>query len=467
MASRRISRAPPAHLFLPFDTLATPRKTALDPRRAILNHMSRWKFALLAAPILTLFSALLMGDLSVSNAQSGCGYRTINGTQVEVCVDLGRGIATFNNNCGSQTLTQGQLAAGAIPNQIIPCPRGGGGGDDFARRDAERRAFCEGQKQRGIDAANRGDNAWDGRTKVIEYETAIAAWKSCGFSRSDMPQLLRAARQQAAAEADDNRVEEARRSFGGNDPYRNSGRAFGNAPAQASSPSPQAAKPPIAIRPEAVYERAQQRCAYANSGSALWKKCMITQEARLITEADPEIAAACATQPDTSLRSRCAIDAFVAAVKKAAVNPSGEEFCYYDERGAPCHAGGAGRRGAAATRSLRDEIRDKLRRLQTGDEGVGPGESVPDTPTAAARPAEEGARPSTANADWNRDDPLQHFLHGSGSSGNRNDGQLSLDEQGKPRFHAEGLETPPDARRFIDETLQHGGPLYGPPNPTK
>lgn len=67
----------------------------------------------------SLCSAMFVAE--VSYAQSG--YQTINGTRVFTQVDQARGVATFSNDCGSQTLTQGQLQAGAIPDQIIPCPR--------------------------------------------------------------------------------------------------------------------------------------------------------------------------------------------------------------------------------------------------------------------------------------------------------------------------------------------------------
>lgn len=56
-------------------------------------------------------------------AMAQSGYQTINGTQVYTQVDQARGVATFSNSCGSQTLTQRELQNGAIPSRIIPCPR--------------------------------------------------------------------------------------------------------------------------------------------------------------------------------------------------------------------------------------------------------------------------------------------------------------------------------------------------------
>ena len=62
---------------------------------------------------------------SPCSAQSG--YQVINGTRVFTSVDQQGGVATFSNDCGSQTLTQHQLQQGAIPTDIIPCPRPGQG----------------------------------------------------------------------------------------------------------------------------------------------------------------------------------------------------------------------------------------------------------------------------------------------------------------------------------------------------
>jgi len=66
-----------------------------------------------------------MWILGCAAAQAESGYQTINGTRVFTEIDRGRGVATFTNECGSQTLTQSELQGGAIPDQIIPCPRPG------------------------------------------------------------------------------------------------------------------------------------------------------------------------------------------------------------------------------------------------------------------------------------------------------------------------------------------------------
>ena len=80
--------------------------------RTMLFHTSR-----------RLSLSLFLGIAVSTGAYAQSGYQTINGTRVYTQIDQARGVATFSNECGSQTLTQRQLQAGAIPNQIIPCPR--------------------------------------------------------------------------------------------------------------------------------------------------------------------------------------------------------------------------------------------------------------------------------------------------------------------------------------------------------
>lgn len=75
-------------------------------------------------PVFPVFTNLIICLLSITTgAYAESGAQTINGTRVFTVVDRSRGVATFSNECGSQTLTQRQLQAGAIPNEIVPCPR--------------------------------------------------------------------------------------------------------------------------------------------------------------------------------------------------------------------------------------------------------------------------------------------------------------------------------------------------------
>jgi hypothetical protein len=60
---------------------------------------------------------------SQPSAYAQSGYQTINGTRVFTEIDQAARVATFSNECGTQRLTQAQLQAGAIPDEIIPCPR--------------------------------------------------------------------------------------------------------------------------------------------------------------------------------------------------------------------------------------------------------------------------------------------------------------------------------------------------------
>lgn len=51
------------------------------------------------------------------------GDQDINGTEVHTTIYHDRGYAVFSNDCGSQRLSQEELEDGAIPSDIIPCPR--------------------------------------------------------------------------------------------------------------------------------------------------------------------------------------------------------------------------------------------------------------------------------------------------------------------------------------------------------
>ena len=67
--------------------------------------------------------AIFLFVLIASDCRAQSGYQTINGTRVFTQIDQAARVATFSNDCGSQKLTQKELQEGAIPDQIIPCPR--------------------------------------------------------------------------------------------------------------------------------------------------------------------------------------------------------------------------------------------------------------------------------------------------------------------------------------------------------
>lgn len=62
-------------------------------------------------------------DASVGASAQESGYQVIQGTRVFTQIDHEADTATFSNACGSQTISHSDLAAGAIPTNIIPCPR--------------------------------------------------------------------------------------------------------------------------------------------------------------------------------------------------------------------------------------------------------------------------------------------------------------------------------------------------------
>ncbi len=62
------------------------------------------------------------GFCETSQAQDS-GYQVIQGTRVFTRIDYAADNATFSNECGSQTISHRDLGAGAIPTNIIPCPR--------------------------------------------------------------------------------------------------------------------------------------------------------------------------------------------------------------------------------------------------------------------------------------------------------------------------------------------------------
>lgn len=68
---------------------------------------------------MTLLLAITSG---LAHAQES-GHQVINGTRVFTQIDHANQRATFSNECGRQTISRSALQAGAIPDQIIPCPR--------------------------------------------------------------------------------------------------------------------------------------------------------------------------------------------------------------------------------------------------------------------------------------------------------------------------------------------------------
>lgn len=339
------------------------------------------------------------------------------------------------------------------------------------RADAERRAYCHGnwrQASADVESGNRIFNEWNPGGAIPYYERAISLLGRCGDSKNIavVRRNLDQARKQYAAIKDDNRVSDALGRYGGNNFYDKGGNPFARAPADG------AAKPPSAdprLSAEAIGKEAAKRCDYAPSGSASWKTCMATQEARLIMDADPDIKSMCGIETNAAKRNACAIKAYGDRLAAKNANPSGKENCYWDQNGKPCYPGG---KAAAATTekpkaatSLRDELR---RRLQAKDAagGTGPDEGAPD-PASDGKPSgqlpEQAVvknEPAPSSAASN-DDPLQSYMNARKNDGIRNSGEFD-----QTNFSMSGSQT----RREIDRltTVRPGdGEIYGPPSPDK
>jgi hypothetical protein len=82
---------------------------------------------------ISVLAAILLSYEIVSAENVKSGDPDINDTSVHTTVYFDRGYAIFQNRCGIQTLTQAQLQAGVIPNNIIPCPRLGSSIDSLNR----------------------------------------------------------------------------------------------------------------------------------------------------------------------------------------------------------------------------------------------------------------------------------------------------------------------------------------------
>lgn len=165
--------------------------------------------ALAVLPLIVLVS---FGCATAVRAQSG--EQVINGTRVFTVIDQSRGVATFSNQCGSQTLTQRQLQQGAIPSNIIPCPRPRSQSNDSARRavEAERREAERLNQQREEarreeelrqEAQEEGDTQYkEGAAyeNSKEYMDAKSSYKSAATSYSQSGDTEKKARAERSAD---------------------------------------------------------------------------------------------------------------------------------------------------------------------------------------------------------------------------------------------------------------------------
>ncbi len=386
----------------------------------------------------------LVGGIIPADAQSG--YQTINGTQVYTVIDQRAGVATFSNDCGSQTLTQGQLQAGAIPNNIIPCPRPGGSRSTAptgpSPAELRRVANCNA----GIKANNEGTAklASDDLGEAIAlYQRAQGLVSACNDSKTVAlinNNLAEARSRYAACCANDNRVDDARGRFGkdnffeGDNPFATASGASGTLagtifPADIRSPAAipvaRPLPPGMKIAPDSLAREATRICSQVVMER---RRCLLLEEARLILERDPDIKALCGVRREGVDRSNCALEAYANQVAAAQAAITDRTNCWFDKNGDPCVGGKvqAPQIGAPA-KSLRDEIRERIKngRLAKGDNTP-----VSDAEVDAAVKEEQQKQTSSQVAETvprqsDPDDPLRDFLASGGkSSGGTNTGDL-------------------------------------------
>jgi hypothetical protein len=178
------------------------------------SKILRWALVFMAGAVLV---SLQLFDSAL--AQSG--YQTINGTQVFTVIDQGRGVATFSNSCGSQSLTQRQLQAGAIPTDIIPCPRPGRSAgpvrhsEPISRKQAERECGYAKEDLEKADEKHENQAAIEKAVREIRNKCPIAGMHDAvAWANTKMLHLKSAIRLKEQAKA---RLKEARETV---DPQR-------------------------------------------------------------------------------------------------------------------------------------------------------------------------------------------------------------------------------------------------------
>jgi hypothetical protein len=113
------------------------------------------------ACVAILFGVFIPAEISVVQAMEIESDEIIQGTRVHVVLDDQTRLGTFSNSCGSQTLSQSQLQNGAIPSNIIPCPRPGGSSappsGDRAGQQQQERARADASFQKALNELRSGD----------------------------------------------------------------------------------------------------------------------------------------------------------------------------------------------------------------------------------------------------------------------------------------------------------------------
>jgi len=111
-----------------------------------------------------------------------CSDRTINGTSVHECYDGAQGEAVLTNSCGTQRMSAQDLSNGAIPTDIVPCPRSSGGSshsDSGSNRDF--------YYQMASSEMNKGSNSFRNKDYLmaeVQYESAEEQYRKLGDGRN-------------------------------------------------------------------------------------------------------------------------------------------------------------------------------------------------------------------------------------------------------------------------------------------
>ena len=299
---------------------------------------------------------------------------------------------------------------------------------DARRQLAARLAYCRRNWQQASNEIQTGNSVmdhWNPGGAMPHFERAIALLSPCD-DRNNIAiarHNLDLARQRYAAVKDDNRVADAVDRYGKSNPYA-SNSPFAAPAADVSTASEQdAASDGMA---KSIVEKATNRCSYAPPGSVRWQSCKLTQEARLIMDADAEISGACRLENGAVARDSCAVKSYVDKLQRAKAGD--KQNCYFDKNGQPCITDTGTAPGASTARpkqnSLREDLRARLARKAADDASsqgatTAPSVAVPSTTIEAA--ADKQAQPAAKS-----DGALEAYLSGqNGSTGTRNDGNLN------------------------------------------
>jgi hypothetical protein len=135
--------------------------------------------------ILVFVAAYAVPDGGVlAQGLSMCADRTINGTSVRECYDGAQGEAVLTNSCGTQRMSAQALSNGAIPSDIVPCPRSGGGNSSSNNGGGSNHDFyyqlASSQMQQGSNSVRNKDYTM----AAAQYQGAEQQYRELGDGRN-------------------------------------------------------------------------------------------------------------------------------------------------------------------------------------------------------------------------------------------------------------------------------------------